>query len=168
MLARLNKLALVLSLVGAVGAAHAGTVVVSLNHPETFKDAVDAPGPYPTASLQELTLYLQRLGQKYLPADQTLSIELLDLDLVGKLQPSRRTVSGWIRVARSPLDWPHARLRYTLVSNGQVLRSGEESISDMAFVSHIGIYGADPLRYEKHMLNDWFRARFVSGVPAKS
>ena len=158
---RLQSLMLATAVLSAAGVAHAGTVRVSLNHPEQFTDAVDAPGPYPIASLQELTGYLQQLGQKYLPADQTLSIELLDMDLVGKLRPSHRTTSGWIRIAASPLDWPHAKLRYTLLSNGQALKSGEESISDMAFQNHIGVYGSDPLRYEKKMLGDWFRARFV-------
>jgi hypothetical protein len=142
--------------------AGAGAVTVSLNHPERFTDAVDAPQPYPIASLQMLTGYLQMLGQKYLPPEQTLFIELVDLDLVGKLRPSHRTSTGWIRVATSPLDWPHAKLRYRLEANGRVLKSGEESISDMAFMSHIGIYGADPLRYEKRMFNEWFRARFAA------
>ena len=163
---RIRFTPLVFAAVLGAGMAQAGTVQVSLNHPEKFTDAVDAPGPSPPASLQELSGYLQMLGQKYLPPEQNLSIELLDLDLVGKLRPSRRTTSGWIRVARGPLDWPHAKLRYTLTANGQVLKSGEESVSDMAFASHIGVYGPDPLRYEKHMLNDWFRARFVPPQPA--
>lgn len=151
---------------GAFAVAHAGTVMVTWNHPEQFRDAIDAPGPYPTASLHEISDYLQLLGRRYLPADQHLTVELLDVDLLGKLQPSRHTASGWIRVARSPLDWPHAKVRYTLSAHGQVIRSGEESVSDMAFNSHIGVYGTDPLRYEKRMLAEWFRTRFSAPVLA--
>jgi hypothetical protein len=167
---RPHALILAILALGLGAASQAGTVQVTLVHPENFTDAVDPPTPVPGTlpSLQALTLYLQALGQKYLPPDQTLAIDVLDVDLVGKLRPSRRTTSGWIRVAASPLDWPRIKLRYRLESNGKLLRSGEQSISDMAFAGRlgVGVYGDDPLRYEKRMLSDWFHAEFGAGQVA--
>ena len=55
-----------------------------------------------------------------------------------------------------------AKLRYRLESNGRVLASMEETVSDMAYSVHLGSYaGSEPLSQEKYMLKRWFRERFA-------
>ncbi len=143
----------------ASASAQAGTVNVVFVHPETYTDAGDWAQDT-SANLQTLAQYLQSLGQKYLPPEQTLQIEVLNVDLAGKLRTSARW--GMVRVIGKPLDWPRMSLRYRLESGGKVLASAEESVADMAYAMHLGGYsGWESLSYEKHMLKDWFRNRFA-------
>ena len=116
----------------------------------------------PSAAVQhELIVLLQRLGDIYLEPGQDLAIDVLDIDLAGRFQwwdPSR----GEIRIMDS-VSWPRMRLRYRLSRGGQTLVAGEEQVSDMEYLSAASARGSDPLRYEKNMLEDWFRTRFGAG-----
>lgn len=141
------------------GGAYAGPVEVAFVNPETFTDASDQNRDTST-NLQTLAVYLQSLGQKYLPPGQALHVDVLNVDLAGKLRPSRRW--GLVRVVGGPLDWPQMTLRYRLEEQGKVLVSGEEAISDMGYTMHLGSNtGWDELGIEKHMLRDWFRGHFA-------
>jgi len=62
--------------------------------------------------------------------------------------------------------WPSIKLQYSLMRNGEVLASGEETVSDMDYLRRINTYPAsDPLRYDKWMLDDWFAHRIVERRP---
>lgn len=80
---------IVICLVLAGGAAQVGTVDVAFVHPEAFTDA-RGQNLDTDVNLQGIAEYLQSLGQKYLPANQSLHIDVLNVDLAGKLHPSRR------------------------------------------------------------------------------
>ena len=146
-------------LVLASATAAAGTVNVVFVDPETYTDAREWEDRDSSANLQTLSDYLQWLGKKYLPADQSLQLDVLNVDLAGRLHASARW--GMVRVVGKPLDWPQIALRYRLESDGKVLASAQESISDMAYDQHLGFAGGDALSSEKHMLKDWFRNRFA-------
>lgn len=135
----------------------AGTVSVSFVEPENFTDAGHW-SPDRERHLRELEQFLQRLGQR-LPDGQTLAIEVLDVDLAGEVWPrSAREV----RILRGGIDWPAITLRYALREGGKAVASGEERITDMGY-----LVGQRPrstlgeLPYEKRMLEDWFKQRFV-------
>ncbi len=149
-------------LVLASAPAAAGTVNVVFVHPETYTDAREWEERDSSANLQALSDYLQWLGKKYLPADQNLQVDVLNVDLAGKLRSSARW--GMVRVVGKPLDWPQMELRYRLESDGKVLDSAQESISDMAYDQHLGFAGGEALSPEKHMLKDWFRSRFAKNL----
>lgn len=142
----------------AVGVQAAGTVQVSFVEPDKFADAgrsLDRP-----ANLKTIEAHLQALGQRYLADGQTLNVEVLDVDLAGELRPSRHS-AGEIRVARSA-DWPRMNLRYTLEGGGLPAQRGEDRISDPNYQQHLSSYSSrDPLKYEKQMLEAWFKTRFV-------
>jgi len=160
---RLAPIALVLSLVAA-GAAHAGTVTVSFTNSPSHRFADAGATPWEEQSnLQSLARHLESLGQRYLPAQQTLKIEVLDVDLAGEMRLGKRPSVRELRVAKGSADWPRITVRYTLESNGKVLRSAEETIADMDYTHHLSSYrGDEPLHYEKRMLDEWFRTRFAS------
>ena len=64
------------------------------------------------------------------------------------------------------VTWPRMKLRYALKENGRVVLSAEEAIADLNYLSSPTFYGpSDSLRYEKRMLDDWFRARIVERRP---
>lgn len=54
-------------------------------------------------------------------------------------------------------------LRYTLSAGGQATLRGEERVTDMSYTRRIADFGTrDPLRYDKRMLQTWFRERFAA------
>ena len=61
--------------------------------------------------------------------------------------------------------WPRMQLRYRLTQGGRTLEQREESISDRNYLDTSSGRVSDPLRYEKNMLEAWFRDRFGGGRP---
>lgn len=156
-LSRLAPLALLLA-----GLANAGTVQVHFIQPARFADAgrgIDAE-----RVRQTLDKHLQALGQQGLPAQQTLRIDVLDIDLAGETRPMTGMAQE-LRVLKGRADWPQMHLRYTLSDGGRVIDSGDEQLSDMGYLSRIARQGStEALPYERRMLSDWFRRRFAGAA----
>lgn len=109
-----------------------------------------------------LTEHLRKLGATSLPANQNLSIEVLDIDLAGDIRPWRRVWPD-VRVMRGNTDWPRISLRYTLREGDKVLSTAEEPVADMAYLfggRSWGLHQGENLYYEKRMLSEWFAKRF--------
>jgi hypothetical protein len=141
----------------AAGAASAG-VTVAYSHPENYQDM-----PFSKVDreqvLKDLSAHFGKLGAR-LPPGQDLQLEVLDIDLAGRLYPNFRGQD--IRIMRGAADWPHMVVRYTLAANGQVIASGKDNLSDMMYLDHINRYfDGDTLRYEKRMIDDWFNEKFL-------
>ena len=158
----LRQLALAGLFLLSAGAASAA-VTVTYIHPEKFTDLPFTPWDREQA-LEDLAGHFQKLGQA-LPPGQDLKIDVLDVDLAGREQPTRRGAHE-IRVLRGGADWPRIHLHYSLESGGTVLKSGDAQISDMMYMGRLQRYSdGDTLRYEKQMLDDWFRNTIA---PAKA
>ena len=146
----------------AAAAANAA-VVVSFTGADHYTDA--KPDGYDRASaLGGIERHLQELGERYLSPQQTLRIEVLDVDLAGRLEMTRRGYE--VRVLRDTGDGPVIQLRYTLESGGKVLDSREETLSDRSYMRlprSINTDGA-ALYYEKRLLDEWFKSRFVEAA----
>jgi hypothetical protein len=137
----------------AAGAASAD-VTVNYIQPERFSDLPFAPWER-EAVLKDLTQHFARLGAQ-LPPGQNLRIDVKDIDLAGREYPNRGPRDLRI-VKQNGVDWPRIDLHFAIESNGQVLRSGDVQLRDMAFMDRIGRYtDSDSLRYEKRMIDDWF------------
>ncbi len=144
----------------AASAATAGSVDVTFAKASKFADAGATPWEE-RANLDLLVGHLQALGKRHLPADQSLKVEVLEVDLAGSLRPSRRG-AGEVRIVRGRADWPRIGLRYTLEQDGKPVLSGEETVADLNYAHGIAAgHASDTLHYEKHMLDAWFKARFV-------
>ncbi|ELX12329.1 DUF3016 domain-containing protein [Janthinobacterium sp. HH01] len=146
------------------GAAWAD-VTVSYVKPDDFADvprnAVDRE-----RVLKDFSDYFATFNKR-LPAGQNLKIEVLDIDMAGRLWP-RRSGGEDIRVLNGGADWPRMHLRYTLEQDGKVLRSGDEQLSNMNYMQGVSRYSdGDTLRYEKQMLDDWFKKTIVPQVAAR-
>ena len=148
----------------AVTLSASAGVDVKFTAPEHYKD-IGRMGRDRDDALDDLQKIFQDLGQRYLAPNQTLRIEVLDVDLAGKdnvLRPPRSDV----RVMRGMADWPMIKLRYQLQVDGATVSSGEETIADLAYQqSHLSNISNEPLYYEKQMLDKWFVDRFS---PAKN
>ena len=154
----------ILMLAGPVPAAIAGTVNVSFVNAPSFEDA-GATSWEEKANLQALAAHLQGLGQRMLPANQVLTVEVLDVDLAGTLRPFR--LGSQLRVLRGGADWPRMHMRYTLEVDGKAVTRGDEWVADIDYWHGISSYrDSQSLYYEKRMLNAWFKARFADSRAA--
>jgi hypothetical protein len=143
----------------AAGAQAAGTVQVQFVQPEKFADIRDQAFSR-ERNLDMLKRLLESAAAPYVADGQTLKIDVLDVDLAGEPKPDARIND--LRVLRGKADWPRIDLRYTLESPGQAARSGQASVKDMAYLQR-GVGGLpvdEPLRYERRMLDEWFKAEF--------
>jgi hypothetical protein len=149
-----------LFLLSAGGASAA--VTVSYYQPEHYGEL-----PFATSErdevLRDLSAHFEKLG-KTLPAGQDLKVEVLDLRLAGHIRP--RASGRDIRVLSGGADWPHMHIRYSIESGGKVISSGESRLSDMNYLDWSNRYSdGDRLRYEKHMIDDWFKKTVVAKQP---
>jgi hypothetical protein len=148
----LRQLALAGLFLLSAGAAPAA-VKVTYNHPENFADM-----PFSSWDREQMlsmfTDYFNKLA-KALPPGQDMDIEVLDIDLAGREYPGR--TGRELRVLRNAADWPRMHLKYSLLQDGAVIKSGDVQLSDMNYMGHLPRYNdGDALRYEKQMIDDWF------------
>jgi Protein of unknown function (DUF3016) len=155
----------VLLILAGIGLAHAaGTVNVSFVEPDKFVDAGNKRSDTP-ATLKALEQHFHALGQRYLADGQTLTVEVLDVDLAGSVRFGPGTGTE-VRVYKGSADWPRIKLRYTLEAPGQEPRRGEELLKSLSYQQKTARYSdSDPFRYEKQMLDQWFKARFAPKQP---
>ena len=140
-------------------------VTVTFANPDRYTDA----GKYSLRTdetVHEIERHLKRLGERYLSPQQTLRIEVLDIDLAGE-EDFLRTGRD-VRVLRGRADWPRIKLRYVLEADGRVSASKEETLTDMNYLEGPkSRYSSEALAYEKRMLDEWFKARFGAQRPAR-
>ena len=140
------------------GLAQAGTVEVNFVQPERYTDA--GHGTDAEAARKTLDQHLQALGLAGLPVEQRLKIDILDIDLAGETRPLL-SLSNDVRVLKGRADWPRIHLRYTHSDGAQTLGSGDESISDMAYLMRSRATDrSEALRYERRLPSDGFRSHF--------
>jgi len=161
-----DRLGLALAMAGLSASALAGAAHVEFVNPERFTDIGRyADSRDATENRAELARHIEQLAQRKLPAEQTLEVEVLGVQLAGRFE-YRHLWPREVRVMRA-VTWPSIKLRYRLKQGEQVLASGEETMSDMDYLQRINAYPtSDPRRYEKRMLDDWFEQRLVDRKPA--
>jgi hypothetical protein len=151
---------------GLSASALAGTAQVTFVSPEKFTDIGRYTDSREAAENRaQIARHIEQLAERELPAEQTLEVEVLDVQLAGRFE-YRYLWPREVRVMR-PVTWPSIKLRYRLKLGEQVLASGEETVSDLDYLQRINLYPtSDPRRYEKRMLDEWFRQRLVERKPA--
>ena len=160
-----TRMLIVPALAATAFAANAGTVTVSFIRAVDYADAGSNPWDG-DANLKILAGHLYKLGQAALPEDQVLKIDVLELELAGTVVLSRpKSIATRILVGGA--DWPQVHLRYTLEQGGKTIASGDEWISDRDYMHGLAQKpDSGRLYYEKRMLGNWFRARFVDALAA--
>lgn len=161
---RHSTFALVAALVAALstglsaGLACAGTAEVKFIDPAKYSDGGSRLGEAESVR-NTLVAHLQSLAAK-LPADQSVSIDILDIDLAGSDRFTRH--GNEVRVLRGRADWPSIRLRYSLRQGNKLLASGEDMVSDMVYLdTQFGLSNYASLPYERRMLTRWFNQRMT-------
>ena len=117
----------------------------------------------PEEWLTDLARHVQRRAGKVIAAGQHLDVTLTDIRRAGACEPWRGPRWDDVRVVKDIYS-PRIDLRYTLTTaDGKLVRSGEATLRDPAFLSRAAANRDDPLRYEKRMLDDWLRREFAPG-----
>jgi hypothetical protein len=116
---------------------------------DTGRTAVDRE-----RALASLAAHVQELGRR-LPDGQRLKVEVLDVDLAGELDFRR----GDVRILRGKADVPHIHLRWALEQGGSTLKSGEERLSNLNYLTgrRVDMAYEGDYPHEKRMLTQWFR-----------
>lgn len=135
----------------------AGSVAVRYVDPAHFTD-IGFGSLDRERTLRSLTEVFEQLGRQ-LPDGQTLSLEVLDVDLAGEVWPR---IGLEYRVLRGGADWPRMTLRYTLQADGRTLKAGESRLADMTYLFTLrGLTAKDSnLPYERRMVERWFGDTF--------
>lgn len=151
--------------VAAPAAAPEGAVSVRFVHPEAFTDATYYHRERTRSEVtRDIAALFGELGRRYLPAGERLEIEVRDIDLAGRYEPWQ-IQSPDIRYLRD-LDWPRVKLHYRLTRADGTIEERDEDLADLNYLQRTGIASSgDRLRYEKLMLDDWFRTRFARPTP---
>lgn len=111
----------------------------------------------------ELEDALPPLARRYLPESTTLRLTFTDIDMAGDIQPWRNIHNADIRYVERIYP-PRLEFTYELVDeDGEVLREGEESISDLSFQMNAAASiraNRETFFYETTLLEDWVRKTF--------
>lgn len=106
-----------------------------------------------------LRAHLDRLGKRFLAPGQTLTIDVLDVDLAGDYELGRYGPSD-VRIMRGVTP-PRIKLRYVLAERGRRARGGEETLSDINYqMNPSARLSSDLYVYEKALLDGWFERTF--------
>ena len=145
---------------GSVNAADtmAATVTVGFHESDKFTDARSSFGSRTDKYyLDQLSEHLQKVATRQLAPGQKLEIVISDIDLAGDFIPGNASTQD-VRIIKE-IYIPRVKLFFKLLdADGRGVKEGERKLSDMNFMSNIGLIGRDqPLFYDKAMLSDWVR-----------
>lgn len=142
----------------ALGAAAQADVTVNFVSPDKFSDIRDNNGFRQTAVLKDIEAHLVEQAQKYLPG-RNVRFDVTDVNLAGEVEPFGRRVE-WLRVMRS-VTIPSIEFSYSVSDGGRQLQQGEVRLRDMNYQDGFNSFSSgDPLRYEKRMIDRWFKEQF--------
>ena len=158
-----------LAILLAIGIAHGAQAEVAVRYAPArtvsswaFRSVQERDGMF-----RELAHYLERIGGRLLPSGRSATIELLEVQPAGRFEPWRASPGDDIRILRDTTP-PRVRLRYSVTERGRTTAQGEETVTDMNYLSNLSARASsDGLAYEKEMLRDWLLRRLVRLEPQR-
>jgi hypothetical protein len=148
----------------ALAATARADVRVNFVQPEKFSDIKDNHGFKRTELLKDIEAHLVEQAGKRLPG-KDVRINVTDVDLAGEVEPFGRRME-WLRVMRT-VTLPYLAFSYEVLEGGKVVRQGDVKLRDMNYQDGFNSYSSsDSLRYEKQMIDRWFKDEFSPKVAA--
>jgi hypothetical protein len=106
------------------------------------------------AYLEQLRGHLAKRAAALLAAGERLSVSITELDMAGEFE-AWRPPSGEARIVKDIYP-PRIDLTFRLAADdGKVIKEGARALRDPAFLVGANLYPADPLRYEKALIDRW-------------
>jgi hypothetical protein len=134
-------------------------VTVTFQEPDKFTDVRENQSETTsTYYLDVLQGFLQETASSLIPADQKLTVTVLDIDLAGE---TRNGHPSNVRVMTAT-TLPRIHLKFQVLdADGKVLQEGERKLTDLNYQNQIRRPGSDePLFYDKELLRQWLRSEF--------
>lgn len=141
-------------------------VTVRYGQPEQYHDLALSGSDTPSMqaeAMKQLEAHVKKLGDSYLPKGDKLEIVVLDIDMAGAYEPWRTpnlTRTRFIRDIYRPKFVLHYRWQ---AKDGAVKAEKDETLTDLNYLMRLETrkyQDNDPLRYEKTLLDRWFREAF--------
>jgi len=160
-------LALALTFPPLAAADPAAQVEVVYVDPQKFTDVRNGYTQTDSARdfyLAEIGRYIEQRAAPRLAEGDTFRVTITDVELAGDYEARRPSVTN-VRIIR---DVTPARidLRFRLArADGAVRAEGERTLRSTGYPVGVGIDPADPLRYEKVLLDDWLRQDLPRPAP---
>jgi len=146
----------------ALATAARADVQVDFVQPEKFSDIKDNNGFRQTDVLKDIQAHFIEQAGKCLPG-RDMRIHVTDVDLAGEVEPFGRRMQ-WLRVMRT-VTLPYIAFNYEVIEGGKIVRQGEVKLRDMNYQDGFNNYfSSDTLRYEKRMIDRWFKDEFSARV----
>ena len=140
----------------------AAEIQVSFDKSRRYADA-GMSGDEAISNVREIATYIAGIAKRDLPADANLRLEVLDVDLAGDRRFVGRGV--WVRRMDGTSDWPNIKVKFSLHVPGRPPMEAVDKISGESYLMHGESLSNDPMRYEKLMIDAWFKYRVVEGRP---
>ena len=157
-----RSIALGLLALGSVAAQ--ADVTVNFVQPDKFSDIKDNSGFRDKDILKDIEAHLVAQAQKALPG-RDVRIDVTDVNLAGEVEPFWRSAQ-WMRVMRT-VTLPSMEFKYEVREAGKVVQQGEVRLRDMNYQDGFNSYSnSESLRYEKRMIDRWFKQEFSPTVAA--
>jgi len=144
--------------------AEAAEVSITWTDPDKYRDIFagnENKKHFRKNTFKELEKHFSLLSKK-LPENQTLEIEVTNIDLAGDVH------HGGINQVRIVKDIYFPRFEFSfklLNADGMTILAKKEKINDMGFMNGVRLkYRNRKLSYEKQMLDDWFTKTFENYV----
>jgi len=139
---------------------------VRFDHPENYNDLSLSGSSTPGIQdelMKQLEAYFKVLANRYLSKDESMEIVVLDIDMAGGYEPWQTPNLTNTRIMRDVYP-PKFSLQYIWRDpSGKIKADQQETVSDLNYLMLIDskqFQTNDRLRYEKAMLERWFRVRF--------
>jgi len=141
-------------------------VTVHYENPENYHDLALSGSDTPSMQaevMKQLEAHLKKLAESYLPKGDKLEVVVQDIDMAGAYEPWRTpnlTRTRFIRDIYRPKFILHYRW---LDKDGVVKADKDETVSDLNYLIRLETrkyQDNDPLRYEKTLLDRWFKETF--------
>ena len=145
---------------------HAATVQIEWSDPAKFRDIEAGTNTnqkrFEAQVVKELGEYFAAAAGSHLATDQTLRLNIEDLDLAGDVEYFFTHFDNrGIRVIRD-VYIPSIKFTYELLDhNGATIQAGKENLKDIGFhYSGLNPVNNAPLDYEKRLIEYWFKETF--------
>ena len=149
-------------------------VEIEWDKPEKYRDvrpSNQSRKRFRESTFEDINKYMNELSL-VLPNNQKLLMKVNDLDLAGQVWPASHLGLGYdgsdVRIVKN-IDIPRINFSYKLLNeSGEVVQQAEVNLKDMSFLdrSH-HLFKSESLRYEKSMLQRWFKQEFAAYINQK-
>ena len=149
------KILLIALLTAAMSCSAA--ISVSFDKERRYADA-GMSGDEAISNVRDLATYIAGVAKRDLPPEADLRVEILDVDLAGDAVHGGEFAGDDIlgdQMNGGALRMP-----------GRADVAATDKISGPDYLTHGQSLSYDPMRYEKLMIDEWFRYRIVEGRPA--